>query len=45
MASEFTSPISKDNERWYNITTKPILDFLNQNPDAIRTVEGRSKIR
>lgn len=45
MASEFYSPISKDNERWYNITTKPILDFLNQNPDAIRTVEGRSKIR
>lgn len=45
LAADFTSPIGKDNQRWYDITTKPIVDFLNQNPDAIRSVEGRSKIR
>lgn len=45
LAADFTSPIGKDNQRWYDITTKPIVDFLNQNPDAIRSVEGRSRIR
>lgn len=45
MASEFYSPIDKDNESWYNMTTKPIVEYLNQNPDAIRTVEGRAAIR
>lgn len=45
MASEFYSPIAKDNDTWYNITTKPIVEYLNQNPDAIRSVEGRAAIR
>lgn len=45
MAGDFYSPISKDNESWYNITTKPIQDYLNQNPNAIRSVEGRAAIR
>lgn len=29
MASEFYSPIDKDNESWYNMTTKPIVEYLN----------------
>ena len=45
MASEFYSPIAKDNDTWYNLTTKPIVEYLNQNPDAIRSVEGRAAIR
>lgn len=45
MASEFYSPIDKDNQAWYNITTRPIQEYLNQNPNAIRSVEGRAAIR
>ena len=45
MVSDFYSPSRKDNESWYNITKKPIVDYLNANPDAIRSVEGRSWIR
>lgn len=45
MVSDFYSPSRKDNENWYNMTKKPIVDYLNANPDAIRSVEGRSWIR
>ena len=45
LAADFTSPIGKDNARWYNITTKPIKDYLDKNPNAIRSIEGRSWIR
>ena len=45
MAADFYSPSDVDNQNWYNITAKPLQDYLNQNPDAIRSVEGRAWIR
>lgn len=45
MAADFYSPSDIDNQNWYNITAKPLQDYLNQNPDAIRSVEGRAWIR
>lgn len=44
-AANFSSPIAADNEDWYNITSRPIKEFLDKNPNAIRSVEGRAWIR
>lgn len=45
MAADFYSPSDVDNQNWYNLTAKPLQDYLNQNPNAIRSVEGRAWIR
>lgn len=44
-AADFYSPSDVDNQNWYNLTAKPLQDYLNQNPNAIRSVEGRAWIR
>lgn len=42
---DFYSPSSADMTNWYNMTQKPIQDFLNENPNAARSVEGRSQLQ
>lgn len=42
---DFYSPSSTDMTNWYNMTQKPIQDFLNENPNAARSVEGRSQLQ
>lgn len=42
---DFYSPSSIDMTNWYNMTQKPIQDFLNENPNAARSVEGRSQLQ
>lgn len=42
---DFYSPSSVDMQNWYNMTQKPIQEFLERNPNAIRSVEGRAQLR
>lgn len=42
---DFYSPSSTDMANWYNMTQKPIQDFLNENPNAARSIEGRSQLQ
>lgn len=43
--SDFYSSSPKDMENWYNLTFGRIDNFLNQNPDANRSVQGRQEMR
>lgn len=40
----FTSPIAADVDAWNERTIDPIREYLDQNPDALRSVEGRNAI-
>lgn len=41
----FYSPFDKDNQSWYNITSRPIQEVMAKyGPDAIRSQEGRAAI-
>lgn len=40
----FTSPIAADIDAWNERTIDPIINYLNQNPNALRSVEGRNAI-
>ena len=42
---DFYSPSSTDMANWYNMTQKPIQDFLNENPNAASSIEGRSQLQ
>lgn len=41
---DFYSPSSVDMQNWYNFTQRPIQEFLDKNPDAIRSREGRAQL-
>lgn len=42
---DFYSPSSVDNQAWYDMTMGPIQRFLEQNPDAARSIQGRAALR
>lgn len=40
----FTSPSSTDVDYWNSQTIDPLREYLDQNPDALRSVEGRNAL-
>lgn len=41
---DFYSLSAADNENWYNLTMRPIAEFLEKNPNAARSIEGRAQL-